>query len=59
MPKAGNGIAESIRALHLASTGAVTARTACSNERKALVVTARLNCAKPLGAQLANIAELR
>jgi transposase len=40
VPKAGDGIVESIRALHLARTGAIKARTACSNEMKALIVTA-------------------
>ena len=32
IPKAGNGIVESIRALHSARAGAVKARTACMNE---------------------------
>ena len=40
VPKAGDGIVESIRALHLVRAGAIKARTACSNEMKALVVTA-------------------
>jgi len=40
VPKAGDGIVESIRALHLVRAGAVKARTACINEMKALVVTA-------------------
>jgi transposase len=40
VPKAGDGIVESIRALHLARTEAIKARTACSNEMKALIVTA-------------------
>src|SRR5262245_3377485 len=40
VPKAGDGIVESIRALHLVRAGAVKARTACSNEMKALLVTA-------------------
>jgi transposase len=40
VPKAGDGIVESIRALHLARSGAIKARTACSNEMKALIVTA-------------------
>jgi transposase len=39
-PKAGDGIVESIRALHLARAGAVKARTACINELHALIVTA-------------------
>lgn len=40
VPKAGDGIVESIRAVHLVRAGAVKARTACINEMKALVVTA-------------------
>jgi transposase len=40
VPKAGDGIVESIRALHLVRAGAVKARTACVNEMKALVITA-------------------
>lgn len=40
VPKAGDGIVESIRALHLVRAGAIKARTACINEMKALVVTA-------------------
>ena len=40
VPKAGDGIVESIRALHLARGGAVKARTACMNELHALIVTA-------------------
>lgn len=40
VPKAGDGIVESIRALHLVRGGAVKARTACVNEMKALVITA-------------------
>jgi hypothetical protein len=39
VPKAGDGIVESIRALHLVRGGAVKSRTACINEMKALVVT--------------------
>ena len=40
VPKAGDGIVESIRALHLVRGGAVKARTACMNEIHALIVTA-------------------
>jgi transposase len=40
IPKAGDGVVESIRALHLARGGAVKARTACINELQALLVTA-------------------
>ena len=40
VPKAGDGIVESIRALHLVRAGAVKARTACINEMKALIITA-------------------
>jgi transposase len=40
VPKAGDGIVESIRALHLVRTGAIKSRTACVNEMKALVITA-------------------
>jgi transposase len=40
VPKAGDGITESIRALHLARAGAIKARTACINQMHALLVTA-------------------
>jgi transposase len=40
VPKAGDGISESIRALHTVRSGAVKARTACINELQALLVTA-------------------
>jgi transposase len=40
IPKAGDGIVESIRALHLVRAGAVKSRTACINELQALLVTA-------------------
>ncbi len=40
VPKSGNGVAESIRVLHLVRAGAVKARTACLNELQALLVTA-------------------
>jgi Transposase and inactivated derivatives len=57
VPKAGDGIVESIRALHLVRTGAVKARTACANELQALVVTApaelREHLAGRKGAKLA------
>jgi transposase len=39
VPEAGDGIVESIQALHLVRAGAVTG-TACTNEMKALVITA-------------------
>lgn len=41
VPKSGNGVAESIRVLHVVRAGAVKARTACINELEALIVTAR------------------
>jgi len=44
---------ESIRALHLARTGAVKARTACSNEMKALIVTAPAHLREQLGTRSA------
>lgn len=53
VPKAGDGIVESIRALHLARTGAVKARTACVNEMKALVVTAPAGLREQLPARSA------
>jgi transposase len=53
LPKAGDGIVESIRALHLARTGAVKARTACSNEMKALIVTAPAQLREQLAARSA------
>lgn len=40
LPKGGHGIAESIRAVHLARSGAIKARTACINELRSLLVTA-------------------
>jgi transposase len=40
VPKAGDGITESIRALHLVRAGAVKSRTACINQMRALLVTA-------------------
>src|SRR5712664_1571667 len=40
VPKAGDGIVESIRALHTVRAGAVKSRTACMNELHALLVTA-------------------
>lgn len=40
LPKLGNGLAESIRAIHLARAGAVKARTATINELRSLLVTA-------------------
>jgi hypothetical protein len=40
VPKAGDGITESIRALHTVRSGAIKSRTACMNELHALVITA-------------------
>jgi transposase len=40
VPKAGTGVVESIRAVHLARAGAVKARTACLNELRSLLITA-------------------
>jgi transposase len=40
VPKAMDGIVESIRAVHLARAGAVKARTACINQLRGLLVTA-------------------
>jgi transposase len=53
IPKAGDGIIESIRALHLVRTGAIKARTACINEMKALVVTAPTDLREQLPARSA------
>jgi transposase len=64
VPKAGDGITESIRALHIVRSGAVKSRTACMNELHALLVTApaqlREELAGRTGAKLAQAcAELR
>jgi hypothetical protein len=40
VPKAGDGITESIRALHTVRSGAIKSRTACINELHALLITA-------------------
>lgn len=40
VPKTGDGITESIRALHTVRSGAVKSRTACMNELHALLITA-------------------
>ncbi|MBO3752532.1 IS110 family transposase [Streptosporangiaceae bacterium NEAU-GS5] len=40
VPKAGDGITETIRALHTVRAGAVRSRTACINEVHALLITA-------------------
>jgi transposase len=40
VPKSGDGVVESIRALHLVRAGAIKARTACINELQALLVSA-------------------
>jgi transposase len=53
VPKAGDGIVESIRALHLVRTGAIKARTACVNEMKALLVTAPAELREQLPARSA------
>ncbi|MCW2943798.1 MAG: family transposase [Actinoallomurus sp.] len=53
VPKAGDGITESIRALHLVRGGAVKSRTACINEMKALVVTAPAELREQLPASAA------
>jgi transposase len=57
VPKAGDGIVESIRALHSVRAGAVKARTACLNELQSLLVTApaelREQLAGPKSAKLA------
>ncbi|PZG18183.1 IS110 family transposase [Spongiactinospora gelatinilytica] len=49
VPKSGNGLAESIRVLHLIRAGAVKARTACLNELQALLVTAPAELREQLG----------
>jgi transposase len=46
VPKAGDGISESIRALRTVRSGAVKSRTACINELQALLVTAPGSYAK-------------
>jgi transposase len=56
VPKAGDGIVESIRALHLVRGGAVKSRTACINEMKALVVTAPAQLREQLPARAADLA---
>jgi transposase len=53
VPKAGDGIVESIRALHLVRTGAIKSRTACVNEMKALVITAPADLREHLPARSA------
>ena len=40
VPKAGDGITESIRALHIVRWGAVKSRTACMNDSHVLLITA-------------------
>jgi transposase len=57
VPKAGDGIVESIRALHLVRGGAVKSRTACINEMKALVVTAPAEFREQLPACAADLVE--
>jgi hypothetical protein len=64
VPKAGDGITESIRALHTVRTSAIKSRTACMNELHALLVTAPTQLREQLagrnGAKLAQAcAELR
>jgi transposase len=53
VPKACDGIVESIRALHLVRASAVKARTACINEMKALVITAPTELREQLAARSA------
>jgi len=53
VPKAGDGIVESIRALHMVRAGAVKARTACTNEMRALLVTAPAELREQLPARSA------
>jgi transposase len=57
VPKATDGIVESIRALHLVRGGAVKSRTACINEMKALVVTAPAELREQLPARAADLAD--
>jgi transposase len=57
VPKAGDGIVESIRALHLVRGGAVKSRTACINEMKALIVTASAELREQLPARAADLAD--
>jgi hypothetical protein len=40
VPKAGDGVTESIRVLHTVRSGAIKSRTACMNELHALLITA-------------------
>lgn len=59
VPKAGDGIVESIRALHSARAGAVKARTACMNELQSMLVTAPARLREQLsGSQGARLAEV-
>ena len=53
VPKAGDGIVESIRAVHLVRASAVKARTACTNEMRSLVVTAPAELREQLPARSA------
>jgi transposase len=48
LPKGGDGIIESVRAVHLARAGAVKARTACINELRSLLVTAPTELREPM-----------
>jgi transposase len=61
VPKAGDGIVESIRALHSARGGAVKARTACMNELQSMLIIApsqvREQLAGRRGAKLAQACE--
>lgn len=51
VPKAGDGIVESIRALHIVRAGAVKARTACMNELQSLLITAPAELREHLAGQ--------
>lgn len=51
IPKSGNGVVESIRALHLVRAGAIKARTACINELHALLVNAPVEVREQLAAR--------
>jgi transposase len=56
VPKATDGIVESIRVLHLVCGGAVKSRTACINEMRALVVTAPARLRQQLPTATADLA---
>jgi transposase len=54
LPKGGDGVIESIRAVHLARAGAVKARTACINELRSLLVTAPTELREPMAGKSAS-----